>query len=319
MNKDIYMKRALELAAKAGEATLSNPQVGAIIVKDKKIIGEGYHEVFGEPHAEINAINAAKNPKGATLYVTLEPCSHTGKTPPCTKAIISAGITKVVIASLDPTSKVNGIEELSQAGIEVEYGILESEAKALNPSFHRLKPHITLKIAMSLDGKVAKGRGVQTWLTGSESKKYVHELRAKNDVILVGAGTVLTDDPHLGVRESVGNDPLRVILKGERKLPAHLKIFRDKNVVVLESENLVKVIERLSKDSHESILVEGGPRIFSAFLNQQLCDEIHFIIAPKILGNNSLAFNEDLSLSFHTKSVQQLGQDTLLIATPLWD
>ncbi len=314
------MQRALTLAKKGEGWTLPNPMVGAVIVKDGKIIGEGFHKQFGGDHAEVEALKGI-DAKGATLYVTLEPCSHTGKTPPCSQAIIESGIRKVIIASEDPLR--SGIQDLEEAGVHVEVGLLNEEAKALNKfffTFHEKKrPFITLKVATSSDWKIAENKETQTWLTGKEASIQTHKLRHQHQAILVGSGTVLTDNPHLGVREFEGKDPTRIILKGSREIPEDFHIFRDKNFLVLEKMKVEDVMQKLYEKNISSVLVEGGHEVFSSFLNAGLVDNMEIFIAPTLLGKNSLTMadlDEKLSLSFN--SVRQLGQDLWINATPQW-
>lgn len=314
------MQRALTLAKKGEGWTLPNPMVGAVVVKDGKIIGEGYHKKFGSNHAEVEALREI-DAKGATLFVTLEPCSHTGKTPPCSGAIIESGVKKVVIASKDPLR--NGIEDLEKAGIEVEFGMLNAEALELNKfffTFHKKKrPYITLKVAVSLDWKIAKSRQKQTWLTGEETGIQTHILRHQHQAILVGSGTVISDNPNLGVRNIQGKDPIRIILKGERELAKDLQVFRDENYIVLENKEIEEVMKELHKEGITSVLIEGGHEIYSSFLNAKLVDELEIFIAPTLMGKDSLAMahlDEKLSLSFN--SVRQLGQDLWINATPKW-
>jgi len=315
------MRRALRLAEKARGWTLPNPLVGAVLIKDGKRIGEGYHMRFGAAHAEIEALkNCSEPPKGATLYVTLEPCCHHGKTPPCTDALIKSGIAKVVVASLDPSDKVNGkgIERLREAGIEVEVGLLKEEAEQLNREFYtfyrKKRPFVTLKVALSLDGKIAAVPGEETAITGAATKKQVHLLRHQHQAILVGAGTVLADDPHLGVREVEGRDPLRIILKGKRKLPPKAQIFRDENVLVLENQSVPELMSTLYEKGILSVLVEGGHEVFTSFLAEKIVDELHIFQAPILLGKKALPFAELAeTLPFRLKKVRQLGQDLWMI------
>lgn len=228
----IYMRRAIELALKANGYTGPNPMVGAVIVKDSRIIGEGYHEMYGEPHAERNALAHCKeNPKGAAIYVTLEPCCHYGKQPPCTDALIEAGISEVYIGSRDPNPLVSGkgVSILTSAGIKVTTDFLREECDAINSVFfHYITtglPYVTVKYAMTLDGKIASVSGKSKWISCAESRHYVHELRAHHMAIMAGIGTVLADDPVLNVRDAYGPDPVRVICDTELRTPL------DSNVV----------------------------------------------------------------------------------------
>jgi diaminohydroxyphosphoribosylaminopyrimidine deaminase/5-amino-6-(5-phosphoribosylamino)uracil reductase len=225
-----YMQRAIELATQARGRTSPNPMVGAVIVKDGKIIGEGYHKKAGTPHAEIHALAAAGNEaRGATLYVSLEPCCHHGRTPPCTEAIINSGIKRVVIAALDPNPKVagGGLQRLKEAGIDAEFGLMQEAAMELNAVFfkyiQRALPYVALKTAMTLDGKIAAGSGDSRWITGPEARQHVHQLRNIYDAIMVGIGTVLADNPRLNTRlqEGQGRDPVRVIIDNQLDLPVN--------------------------------------------------------------------------------------------------
>jgi len=321
------MRRALRLALKGQAWVLPNPMVGCVIVKDGKRIGEGFHEKFGGPHAEIQALNScSESPKGATMFVTLEPCCHSGKTPPCSKAIIKSGISEVCVAVQDPSEKVDGkgVEELISAGIKVQIGRLEDPAKELNKAFFtfhtKKRPYFTLKAALSLDGMIAEERGKPTKLTGPKAQKHTHLLRHQHQAILVGAGTVLSDNPHLGVREVKGRDPLRVILKGSRELPKNSNIFRDGNVLVLEDLSANEVATELFDRGIQSVLIEGGQEIFSSFIEAKLVDKIHYIYAPTILGSEALSISKlNHGLSLSNCSVQQLGPDVMLTTTPQWD
>ena len=317
-----FMKEALRLAQKAAFFVAPNPMVGAVLVKNKKIIAKGYHKEFGGSHAEVDAINQCSDPAGATLYVNLEPCDHQGKTPPCTDLIIKSGIKEVVIAKKDP--KRNGIEKLESAGIKVTTGILEEEAAELNKKFfltcEKKRPFITLKAAISIDGKIAKKRTEQTWLTGEESSKYAHQLRAEHQGILLGSGTVNSDNPHLGVRHNNGNDPLRIILAGENAIPKDSKIFRDENYLISKGKNLNELMQELYEQNIHSILVEGGARIYNSFIKEKLVDEYIFLIATKVLGKNSLNFSEfEDELPLEILSMQKLGQDMKVHAKAKWD
>ncbi len=318
------MNRALRLAEKGRGWTEPNPMVGAVLMKEGERLGEGYHTAYGAAHAEVEAFKAAAeagmDARGATLYVTLEPCCHQGKTPPCVEAVIASGVTRVVVAAEDPNPQVagKGIAALREAGIEVEVGLLEKAAKELNRFFYHFhetgRPWVTLKAALSLDGKIAAEPGKQSWLTGKAAQRYVHGLRHEHQAILVGAGTVLADDPHLGVREIEGRDPLRVILKGEKELPSSLQIFRDENVCVLGDLDAAGVLEALAEKKVHSVLVEGGQAVFTAFLKQGLVNELHLILAPIFLGREALDF-VDLKEGFTLKDVQhkKLGADLLLV------
>ncbi len=237
MENMIFMQRTLELAAKGQGRTSPNPMVGAVIVKGNKIIAEGYHRKAGTPHAEVAALKkAGAKAKGATLYVNLEPCCHKDKkTPPCTKAIIKSGIKKVVIAMIDPNPNVSGrgIKELKNAEIKTEVGIIETEAKRLNTAFIKFitkkEPFVILKIAQSLDGKIATASGESKWITGEEARKHVHKMRNEVDAVLVGIGTVKKDDPSLDCRIRGGRNPYRIIVDSLLQIPLNAKVLRHKD------------------------------------------------------------------------------------------
>lgn len=321
-----YMKRAIELSKKGIGYTNPNPLVGAVIVKDNKIIGEGYHEFYGGPHAEINAFkNAAEDVKGATLYVTLEPCSHYGKTPPCANAIVKKGISKVVIGMKDPNPLVagKGISILRDNGIEVITGVLEEEVKKLNEIFIKYittkMPFCILKTAMTLDGKIATKNGDSKWITNEKSRKYVHELRHRVAAVAVGIGTVLTDDPRLTSRleDIEGVDPIRVIVDTKSKIPLDAKVLNldskaktiiattekaDKNklkaikakgaeVIVTplkdDKVDLVYLMKLLGEKGIDSVLLEGGSTLNYSALDQGIVDKVITFISPKIVGGSN--------------------------------
>ncbi|HHW41479.1 MAG TPA: bifunctional diaminohydroxyphosphoribosylaminopyrimidine deaminase/5-amino-6-(5-phosphoribosylamino)uracil reductase RibD [Syntrophomonadaceae bacterium] len=318
-----YMERALELAAMARGRTSPNPLVGAVVVRDGEIVGEGYHQKAGTPHAEIHALRqAGEKAKNAVLYVTLEPCCHYGKTPPCTDAIIRAGIKKAVVAVKDPNPLVagKGIQALQDAGIEVSLGMLEARARRLNEAFFKYmverRPFVTLKAAMSLDGKIATSSGDSKWITGVEAREYVHRLRAENDAIMVGIGTVLADDPLLTVRLP-GEDrkPLRLVVDSGLRIPLTSRLVRTAREVPtvvaaakgkcqaekkekLESAGvevwelpeeegrvgLCSLLEELGKRGVLSVLLEGGSTLNAAALAAGIVDKFIFFYAPKIIG-----------------------------------
>ena len=226
-----YMRRAIELALKGTGYTDPNPRVGAVIVKDGRIIGEGYHERYGELHAERNALaHCTEDPSGSSVYVTLEPCCHHGKQPPCTDALIEAGVSEVIVGSPDPNPLVagKGIEILRKAGINVTVDFLRAECDAINEMFFyyitKELPFVTMKYAMTLDGKIASATGKSRWISSPESRKVVHEMRAQHMAIMAGIGTVLADDPMLNVRDAEGLDPVRVICDTDLRTPLSSKV-----------------------------------------------------------------------------------------------
>lgn len=318
-----YMQQALELAALARGRTSPNPMVGAVLVKDGQVIGTGYHHQAGTPHAEIHALKqAGETARGATLYVTLEPCSHFGRTPPCADAVMAAGVARVVIAALDPNPKVagNGFRKLQEAGIEVETGVLEQRSRRLNEVFWKYvqtgQPFIALKTAMTLDGKIAAYSGDSKWVTGDSARQQVHQLRNIHDGILVGIGTVLKDDPRLNTRLEGQDlqDPVRIIIDGRLQLPLDGNIARTaerQRTLVFGSNQaeprtqlklermglhvisldcppdtvpLEKVLEILGRMEICSVLVEGGAEINGYLLEHNLVDKVYWFIAPKLIG-----------------------------------
>src|SRR5271165_3864748 len=294
-----HMERALVLAARGLYTTDPNPRVGCVLVRDGVVLGEGWHERAGEAHAEIAALRAASAPvAGATAYVTLEPCSHTGRTPPCVDALIAAGIRRVVCSSVDPNPKVAGagLERLRAAGVGVTVGALGSEARALNPGFfsrfERGRPLIRLKLAMSLDGRTAPAGGGRLWITGQAARDDVQAWRARSSAVLTGAGTVRVDDPRLNVRLAYGprvRQPLRVLLDPALSCKASARIFEGGGTLVIAAASsaspaqgpaggiervpaaggaldLKAVVERLTARELNEILVECGPRLAASFL-----------------------------------------------------
>ncbi len=320
-----YMTRALELAQLGAGHANPNPLVGALIVKNGKIIGEGYHEKYGHAHAEVNAFNNAKEDvQRATMYVTLEPCSHFGKTPPCAETIIKKGIKKVVIAMKDPNPLVagRGINILKDSGIEVVTGLMEEEAKKLNEIFIKFittgLPFCTLKTAMTLDGKIAAYTGDSRWVTNERSREYVHKLRHKYSSIMVGIGTVLADDPLLTTRLDMVNskNPIRIVVDSKGKIPLDAKILKcddntktiiatteaiDKeklkyieakgaDLIVTPLKNnrvdLLYLIKVLGQRKIDSILLEGGSTLNYSALQEGIVDKVLSFIAPKIIGGS---------------------------------
>jgi diaminohydroxyphosphoribosylaminopyrimidine deaminase/5-amino-6-(5-phosphoribosylamino)uracil reductase len=346
--EEMYMFRCLELASKGAGNVSPNPLVGSVIVKDGQIIGEGYHEKYGSAHAEVNATNDAKSKgydlKGAELYVNLEPCSHTGKTPPCAKSIVSEGIQKVFIGMQDPYEEVNGggIKILEDSGIEVKVGILKEQCEELNKFFTTFvtknRPYVTLKIAQSIDGVIALKDHQSKWITGTESRKYVHYLRSIYDGVLVGKNTVKHDNPSLDVRDVEGRNPYRIIIDKANELDRDLNIFKNddgKTILItsvssdepnakevwLESRYkfaVEDILKKLYGMNIASILVEGGAHTFANFLKSDLYDDIYFFIAPKILGEGIRTFNDFGIDSLNSESklratnVFKLENDTLI-------
>ena len=320
MSDASFMNRAITLSTRARGMTSPNPMVGAVIVKNGKIIAEGYHRKPGTPHAEALAITAAgEKARSSTLYVSLEPCCHTDKrTPPCTRTIIGSGIRKVVMAMRDPNPKVSGkgMKELERTGIEVVTGILEEKAKRLNESYIKYittrRPFVILKVAMTLDGKIATGAGQSKWITGEEARKMVHRLRSSVDAVMTAIGTVKADDPQLTSRIRNGRNPKRVLIDPSLEVSPGAKILRvppetiivakdTRNPAVLRKAKLLLkngtyilfykvqldlnwLIERLGEKGITSIMIEGGSSLNAHALEDGIVDKVMFFIASKIMG-----------------------------------
>ena len=322
MNDYSWMTLALNLASKGLYTTDPNPRVGCVLVKNNQLIGQGWHKKSGENHAEINALeDAGSSAKGSTAYVTLEPCVHHGKTPPCADALIAAQVKKVIIAMQDPNPLVQGrgIAKLKHAGIEVETGLLEQDAVRLNPGFIKRmqegRPFIRLKLAMSLDGRTAMASGESKWITGPAARLDVQKLRARSSAILTGAGTVLQDDPSLNVRDiDIGRQPLRVILDTDLQTLPTAKIFTLPGRVILVTcatdqakidklkKSGIKILQLPAQDSQVDLFalmswlagqsvnelhLEAGALLSGAFIKTGLVDEVIIYLASKIMGNTA--------------------------------
>ncbi len=336
-----YMKRALELAERGRGKTSPNPMVGAVIVNHGKIVGEGYHRMVGRDHAEVAAIRSARGKtQGATLYVTLEPCCHVGRTGPCTQAIIESGISKVVIPLKDPNPVVNGkgIRQLRQAGIEVTSGVMKQEAARLNDAYmgyYKLhRPYVILKTAQTLDGRIATSGGDSKWISSEQSRKLGHRLRAEVDAVVIGSGTLSADNPSLNVRFVNGSSPYRIVVTGSGNIPASSKLLKsnaDLKTIVATSKNGMTRITRAKSnrnlvlwqvrsdirgqiDLHDflgkandfglrTILVEGGSRLATSFLKAGLVDKCVVIMAPKIVGEGVSAVG-DLKISKISRAIE---------------
>jgi len=318
-NHEFYMNLALANAQAMKGQTDPNPLVGSIIVNENRIVGLGTHLKAGEPHAEIHAIRmAGDKASGGTIYVTLEPCSHSGRTGPCAKAIVEAGIKKVVIATLDPNPVVagSGAEILEDAGIEVIVGVLEEKSRKMNEVFNKFivqqKPFMTMKAGSTLDGKIATHTADSKWITSAEARQDVHVLRNENMAILVGVNTVIEDDPELTTRIPNGRNPIRIILDSTLRIPLDSKVvtdglaetwiftantYNDKAKKRLEEQGIsiyhtsgikhvdtIDVVRILGEKLVSSVLIEGGGTIHAAFLENQLVDKVEIYIAPKLVG-----------------------------------
>lgn len=318
---EVYMRMALELARKGKGWTTPNPLVGAVIVKGGRIIGQGYHQKYGQPHAEVNAIASAKEDvTGATLYVTLEPCSHFGKTPPCSDLLIDKNIKRVVVGTLDPNPLVagKGIERLRNNGIEVVTGVLEEESQKLNEIFIKYivtkEPFVVMKNAMSLDGKIATVTGESQWISGESSRKQVHSLRHELAGIMVGIETIIKDDPQLTSRTLNSRNPIRIVVDSQLRIPIASKVLTQQDkaktivattkrannekldtlkqmgieVIVIkvkcERVDLRELMKVIGAKGIDSILLEGGANLNFSALEEGIVDKIQSYIAPKIIG-----------------------------------
>ena len=354
-----FMRRTLELAAKALGRTSPNPVVGAVIVRNGRIIGEGFHRRAGLLHAEREALQRiTETARGATIYVNLEPCSHYGRTPPCADALIEAGIKRVVVGMVDPNPLVQGrgLRRLRRAGIAVATGVLREECERLNEDFACFirtgRPFVTLKLAASLDGRIAAASGDSQWISGEQSRRVVHELRNRVDAILVGAETVRNDDPRLTCRMRGGRDPLRVVLDGRLSIMPSARVCTQPStaptliatsedhgrgekqaqleaqgvqVVCLPGKNgqvpLRPLLVELGRRGHKSVLIEGGGRIAAAALREGVVDKVLFFYAPLLLGGEGRAMIGPLGIDrvaagqkLHTITVERIGKDILVAA-----
>jgi len=341
-----WMQQAIELAKRGLYSTKPNPNVGCVIVKDNQVIGEGFHPKAGQPHAEVFALRqAGEQARGATAYVTLEPCAHYGRTPPCAKGLVEAGVAKVVVACPDPNPLVagKGVQILKDAGIDVEVGICEDEAHPLNYGFLKAMatgtPYVRVKIASSLDGRTAMASGESKWITGIEARQDVQHWRAISGGVITGIETVLADDCQLNVRSLNGIDdisrivqPKRIILDRQGRLPLTAKILEqpetmmvmgpyrqelaDLGVIQLEIQPLKELLQYLVQQ-HQiyDVLVEAGATLSTAFLQAQLVDELISYVAPTLLGQTARSmFNAEFSrmaeqLRFKLQDVTRLGDD----------
>jgi len=316
-----YMKLALGLAANGRGRVSPNPMVGCVIVKNKKIIGSGYHGIFGGPHAEINALKSCKNAAGATMYVNLEPCCHYNKkTSPCVPEIIKSGIKNIVIAMKDPNREVNGrgIKQLKFKGVRCKVGVLKKEAEQLNEVYVKYitkkMPFVILKMAYSLDGKTSSVTGDSKWISSEESRRRVHDLRSEVDAVLVGINTVIRDNPLL-TSHGRGKNPARIILDADLKIPLSSNVLnKEAKTVIATSKdspinkigklekkgikvlkipsskgkiNLKKLLASLANMGVSSLLAEGGPTVAESFINNEFVDKIMFFICPKIINGFS--------------------------------
>ena len=349
-----FMNEVLMLAAKGKYTVQPNPMVGAIIVKNNKIVSSGYHKKPGTPHAEQVAIRkAGVKAKNSTLYINLEPCCHYGRTPPCSDLIIDSKISRVVISSLDPNPLVNGksVKQLRKSGIIVKIGILKKESIILNKGFFskfvNKRPHITAKFGMSLDGKISLSNGVSKWITSIDSRRDVQKERASHSLIFTSSSTILKDNPQMTIRDSdlvkkIIKQPDIAILDRNLKIPVTSKIFHDKsrliyiftsrkkaskkyrsNVVLVKTSlvnNMIDIkecLKYLAKQDINNIFLESGSRLMSSFLKQKLIDELLLYISPKILGQNAVAFSGIKDIEKLSKKIKYSISDMIIIKNDL--
>jgi diaminohydroxyphosphoribosylaminopyrimidine deaminase / 5-amino-6-(5-phosphoribosylamino)uracil reductase len=350
----LFMDEALRLAAKGSGWTNPNPMVGAVIVKAGKIIGRGYHRRAGGPHAEIEALlEAGAGARGATLYANLEPCSHFGKTPPCTEAIINTGIKRVVCSAIDPNPQVQGkgVARLKLFGISVSIGVRRTQARSLNEAFfvfhEKQRPFVAFKCAMSLDGKLATRTGDSKWITGEEARAFARNLRCAHQAILIGVNTVIADNPHLGARTKRMKDPVRIIVDSHLRIPERARVLRDSNVIIattsvasktkmkrLENRGIriltfkgarvpiIKLLVELRKLGIISVFVEGGGEVLGSFIDAKIVDKAYIFYAPILVGGTRAHFiggggigGIADALRFKRMSAHTIGRDVLIIAS----
>lgn len=350
-----WMASALHLAERGLYSTSPNPRVGCLLVKDRQLVAEGWHEKAGEPHAEVHALRVAGDAaRGVTAYVTLEPCSHHGRTPPCADALIAAGVARVVVAMQDPNPLVagQGIAKLQAAGIEVDSGLMEDSARALNAGFIKRMtqgmPLLRSKIAMSLDGRTALANGVSQWITGAAARRDGHHWRARSCAVLTGIGTILADDAQLTVREvATLRQPLRVVLDSQLRMPLRAKILQGGNVLIYAAQrdaakiaqlenagakvevlpaadarvDLAACLQDLATRGCNEVLVEAGRSVNGALLQAGLVDELIVYMAPQLLGDMARGMaglgeltQLDQRVNLQWQDVRQIGRDLRMLA-----
>ena len=355
-----HMARAIQLAARGLYTTDPNPRVGCVIVKNGQVIGEGWHVRAGEAHAEIHALQqAGEQAQAATAYVSLEPCCHHGKTPPCSDALIAAQVARVVVAMQDPNPRVagNGMRQLQAAGIQVELGLLEAQAKALNPGFiqrmQMRRPYVRNKLAMSLDGRTAMADGESKWITGDAARQDVQRLRARSSAIMTGVGTVLADDPALTVRlADTERQPLRVIIDSNLSTPLTARLLKEPGETLIMTVNsdpdlqaslrdagaevvqignagqdvdLKLVLANLAERNINEVLLETGATLSGAMLEAQLINEMVFYMAPLLMGDAARGLYRLPQLQqmadrieLDIQDVRPVGKDLRITATPIY-
>ena len=348
-----YMELAIKLAEKGRGLTSPNPMVGCIIVKRGRIVGKGYHRKAGTGHAEVLAIqDAGKKAMNSTMYVNLEPCSHWGRTPPCTEKIVEAGVREVIIGMKDPNLLVNGYTELKARGLKTKIGILEKDAKKLNEIFIKYirtkKPFVIIKVAMSADGRIATKTGDSKYITSKEARTYVHKLRAEVDAVMVGLNTVIRDNPMLTPRLYKGKDPLKIVVDSKLKIPRNCNLMKEPRKLIIATTNqaskkdiiklqqkgvtilvtkskkgmvdLQDLTKQLGKHEITSIMIEGGSELNSSAIKAGIVDKILIFTAPKLIGNGlgaigNLGVNKiDKAIELKNPMPQRVGKDMLIEA-----
>ena len=348
-----YMELAVRLAEKGRGLTSPNPMVGCLIVKRGRIVGKGFHRKAGTEHAEILAINdAGKKAANSTMYVNLEPCSHWGRTPPCTEAIVEAGVREVIIGMNDPNPLVDGFRELKFRGLKTKIGILEDEAKKLNEAYIKYmrtkRPFVAIKVAMSMDGRIATATGDSRYITSKEARTYVHKLRTEVDAVMVGLNTVLRDNPELTPRLYSGKDPMKIVVDSQLKIPKNCKLMKEPcklilattgkapkslinkfqqkgvNVIITKIKNgmvdLQDLMKQLGKHELTSIMIEGGSELNSSAIKDGIVDKLLIFTAPKLIGNGkgpigNLGINKiDRAINLKNPVCRRIGNDSLVEA-----
>lgn len=355
MNEDeTYMRRAMRLAERGRGRVSPNPLVGAVVVRHGRIVGEGAHLRVGGPHAEINAFaRAGEQARGATLYVTLEPCSFHGRTPPCTEAILDAGIARVVCATVDPDPRVSGagILRLQESGVEVESGLLQTEAEGRNAAYFKHRrcglPLVLLKLAQTLDGCIATRSGDSRWITGEQARRHVHRWRSWVDGVMVGAGTVLADDPQLTVRHVKGRDPRPMVVDGLLRVTPEARVFQRSGAILITSTSAAAArrgefaargvevwnfdaadgridlrlpLARAAAEGMTSVMIEGGSQLAATALRDQVVDQVQIFVAPRLMGGGIAGIGElDIikvadTIALEEVRTRRMGADLLYTA-----
>lgn len=346
-----YMDLAIKLAEKGRGLTSPNPMVGCIIVKRGRIVGKGWHKKAGTEHAEILAIqDAGKKAMNSTMYVNLEPCSHWGRTPPCTERIVEAGVREVIIGMQDPNPLVDGFRELKFRGLKTKIGILENEAKKLNEAYIKYirtkKPFVMIKVAMSADGRIATKTGDSKYITSKEARAYVHQLRTEVDAVMVGLNTVMRDNPELTPRLVKGKDPMKIVVDSSLKIPKNCNLMRNpakliiavtnkaqkndikkmqqKGVTIITAKSKAGMVDlqdlakQLGKHEIASVMIEGGSELNSSAIKADVVDKILIFTAPKIIGNGLGAIGNlgiktvDKAINLKNPVAKKIGNDILI-------